>query len=172
MTIVTALLAVTLSLVGKDLRTDGVPLGMLSFEIAGDPIIANSIVGSWGPARVAAAQTSLAIDYAFLLCYSTTLALACVAASSYFRGSVWMIAGANFAWGAWLAGLLDGVENFALIRVLQGAAVNAAPEGFAVSMARLCALGKFGLIIACLCYVAAARFYDAFNPRLRMARGV
>jgi len=77
------------------------------------------------------------------------------------------------AWGQWLAGLFDAVENYALLTLLQGAAVEGVvPDSAAATLARQCALLKFGLIAVGLIYVASAGFYATVAAYLRRQRAI
>jgi hypothetical protein len=56
--------------------------------------------------------------------------------------------GLPLAWLQWFAGLLDAVENIALLNVLDGPVEQPWPR-----LAQLCALAKFALILLGLLYM-------------------
>jgi hypothetical protein len=49
--------------------------GIIAFELAGDEHCANSIIESWGPKGVAAARTSLWLDFGYMSTYGAFAAL-------------------------------------------------------------------------------------------------
>lgn len=117
------------------LRTSAAPNGIVSFELAGTPFQALSILDSWRetadlasdvagqpvPGLVSRAFTyaafGLGIDYLFMPVYATALALGILLAAGRHPG--WFFAlGAWLGWGAYVAALFDAVENFALARML------------------------------------------------------
>lgn len=151
--VLTLALSGVLGSVDMPLRTDAAPYGIVSFELAGDPASAQRMVDSWDARARSYAGFSLGIDFLYLLLYSTTIALACLWASDVFRGRGLALAraGVPIAWGAWLAGLLDGVENCALAVLLLGSVRAPWP-----AVAWWCAVPKFILIGAGLVYAGAA----------------
>jgi hypothetical protein len=116
----TAVVMVAMWLIDQPLRTAAAPHGIVSFELAGDVATAQLMLDSWDTRARAAAGLSLGLDYLFLVLYSTTLALACRRIAGRFaaRGSALAGIGFALAWGQWIAAACDGVENFALIRML------------------------------------------------------
>src|ERR1051326_2408444 len=63
------------------LYTSAAPRGIVSSELAGDPVVADQILKSWNQDATKEACFNLGLDYLFLVLYSTTLAFACVWAS-------------------------------------------------------------------------------------------
>jgi len=95
--------------------------GIVSLEVAGTKERAEEIIAfwdSWGARREAI--KSIYYDYAFLLFYSTTLALACILAAGRLahRWPTLGRAGVIVAWTQWLAALCDAIENYALLKIL------------------------------------------------------
>ncbi|MEY3284160.1 MAG: hypothetical protein RIR86_2173, partial [Acidobacteriota bacterium] len=66
------------------------------------------------------------------------------------------------AWAALLAGLLDAVENYALIRVLLGAGGDFWP-----ALSRACARPKFAIVGVVLAYVLSAPLITRLLARSR-----
>lgn len=164
----TLLVAVALQAIGGPLANRATPLGIVGFEFAGELAVAQRILESWGEAGRTRAGLSLGLDYLFLMLYACALALACTGMagrlSRHWRGAGTL--GAALAWGQLAAGLLDAVENFALIRLLLGSQGAAWPP-----LARWCAAAKFSLVGAGLVYLLAglalaaiARDRDAGGP--------
>jgi hypothetical protein len=127
------------------LRTPAAPHGIVSFELAGSRASAARMLDSWGePGRRSAARI-LVLDFAFLALYAPGLALLCTAATQRARrtGSRLAAPGAFVAWGQLAAGLLDALENLALLRVLATSAAAPWP-----ALAAACAWPKFALVAA------------------------
>ena len=120
---VIALLAIVLliSLMAIDvpLRTDAAPMGIVSYEFAGDVATINEILDSWGPSGRIYAGISLGLDYLFLFTYAITIGLGCVLLADRLGGR-WAAIGILAAWGMVAAGVFDIVENYGLIRFLIG----------------------------------------------------
>jgi hypothetical protein len=104
------------------LRTDAAPLGIVSFELAGSATRAQEMVESWGPEGRMAAALIQGIDYLYLVVYSVFLMLAGLSLADRLRSSQPGFAALLRALALLmpLAGALDAVENFALIRLLWG----------------------------------------------------
>ena len=149
--LITVVIMVSLLMLGVPLVTKAAPAGILSFEFAGNLSKAQSMITSWGPKGQVYAGLNLGLDYLFLVAYSTTISLGCVLASRYlakqnaYLGSV----GNMLAWGQLVAALLDGIENYALIKILLGTDLSLWPV-----VALWCAAPKFLIIVAGLAYFA------------------
>jgi hypothetical protein len=154
----TVLVAVALQAIGGPLANEAAPLGIVDFEFAGEVAAAARILESWGEAGRARAGLSLGLDYLFLVLYSSALALACAGMARRLSGH-WgaaAAAGGLLAWGQLAAGLLDAVENFALIQLLLGSDGAAWPP-----LAWWCAAAKFSLVAAGLAYLLAGLAFAA-----------
>lgn len=116
---------------------------IVDFEFCRTLDRANAILNSWNQTARIQAAFGLGLDYLYIPFYSTTIALACVwAANQLGRNRIWHNMGMLFAWGLWVAAILDCVENYALLTLLIGPAVNPYP-----AVASLCASVKFSLIL-------------------------
>jgi len=149
---------------GRDLVTPDAPHGMISFQLAGDQLVAQRIIASWDtddtPSRMQVASFCLGLDFLFIVAYSTTLALGCVSASTTFRDPRWIAVGIVLAWAQALAALLDCGENTFLLLQLYGVQNPLWPP-----LARWFALAKFAL-------TGLGVAYATFGPvrvRLRLA---
>ena len=129
-----------LDAIGRPLVTEAAPLGIVSFEFAGDVATATRMLEGWGEAGRVRAGLSLGLDYLFLVLYAGAIGLGCLLVSRP--------AGPALAWGQIGAAVLDAVENFALIRLLLGSDNAVWP-----TLAWGCAAVKFALVGAGLAYV-------------------
>ena len=145
------LTAVVFWLLDTPLRTVHAPFGIVSLELARYPEVAARVITSWDATQQAAATAGVYWDFLWLLCYSTTISLACVWAAGVFSRSPYLASiGYALAWLLWLAALLDAVENVALLQMLGGATQPPWP-----ALAYWCALAKFDIIFLGLVYVLA-----------------
>ena len=136
----TVAVRVALDAIGHPLVTEAAPLGIVSFEFAGDVATATRMLEGWGEAGRVRAGLSLGLDYLFLVLYASAIGLGCLLVARP--------AGPALAWGQIGAAWLDAVENFALIRLLLGADDAVWP-----TLAWGCAAVKFALVGAGLAYV-------------------
>jgi len=129
------------------LRTAAAPNGIVSFELAGSPAQARTILASWDATARIAAGLSLGVDYLFMVLYALTIGLGCVLIGEKLGGMAARL-GVVLAWGVAFAAVLDAVENWALIRWLLGSRA-----GFWPSLAAGCATVKFALVGVGLAFV-------------------
>ncbi len=122
-------------------RVNGKGTGIVGFELAGSASRAKAILESWGESGRKVAAFNLGFDYLFIVGYSTFMTLMCLWASTRYASPRLMIFGVFLAWMQWIAGLLDCTENVALLRILFHEALDSLAQ-----IARLSALGKFGLL--------------------------
>ena len=148
--VVTLLLLFVLGVVDRPLKTAASPAGILSFQFAGDLTRARQILESWDEKGRRYAAFSLGIDYLFLVIYPLTIALNCVlvAESVVGRYPSYSVVGTIVAWAQLLAGLLDAVENYALVRLLFGSQSGRFPP-----ISFWCATVKFALVGLGIMYV-------------------
>lgn len=139
-------LAWKLSSQGTPLITAGVPNGILSYEFSWDKLGAEEILHSWNELKDVARE-QLLWDYPFLIVYPLLLSLACGMIGDAL-GNAQAIVGGFVAWGVLLAGPLDAVENYALLKMLQ----SGASEGMA-KVAWWCAGVKFVLVFSAPGYI-------------------
>lgn len=142
-------LLLALQVIDVPLRTAAAPLGIVSFELAGNVATARAMVVSWDETARIHAGISLGIDYLFMVAYAGAISLGCVLVARGLAPGRLTSVGMALAWGQWLAAALDALENFALIRILLGA------EGaFWPLLARWCAIPKFALVFSGLLFIA------------------
>lgn len=148
--VLTILLMVALQLLGAPLITDAAPLGIVSFELAGELSLAREIIASWGPEGKVYAGLNLGLDYLFIVVYASAIALGCilVAQSMTKRITSLVLPGVVLAWSQIAAALLDAIENYALIKVLLGSGQEIWPL-----IARWSALPKFAIVVLGIFYI-------------------
>lgn len=149
---------------GRGLKLPESPWGIVSFEFAGSGEGAARILAAWGEKGKVLAGINLGLDHLFILVYATALSLgAGIAARSQGRFSERrQQIGYLIAWGALLAGILDVVENYALIEVLVGAGGDWWPQ-----VARGCARLKFSIVGIALAYVISTPVMTRLLSRVR-----
>lgn len=148
--ILTLLILVILSFTDSPLITDGAPLGIVSFELAGSGSKADAILSSWDWNAKLYAAFSLGIDFLFIPVYMAAFSLGCSLTSWSVRRRSWPLAGVGnlLVWGIFLAGLCDMIENASLLVILFGGGTSLWPR-----VAALCAGIKFGLLFLALVYI-------------------
>jgi hypothetical protein len=147
--ILSLIVMVNLQVTGAHLITKVSPSGILSFEFAGELAVAQNMVNSWGQTGRVYAGLNIGLDYLFLLVYACAIGLGCVlvARRISLRTAFFANLGILIAWAQVGAAMLDGVENYALIRVLFGTDLAVWPM-----IARWCAIPKFSIVGAGLIY--------------------
>lgn len=159
--ILTLSLTCALTILGRPLKTAAAPLGILSFEFAGDLPTAISIIESWDDSARVFAGLNLGLDYLYLFAYPCSIGLGCLLVARRFRT---MIAPAQLgrflAWAQIFAGLFDAIENYALIRLLTGSQHAAWP-----AIAYWCATPKFIFVLLGIAYVLLGALASVFVKR-------
>ncbi len=145
-------LMIALQILGGPLA-ERVSGGIIAYELAGDLTTAQNILRAWGSAGQVYAGLQLGLDYTFIVAYTSAIALGCalVARAFHRKRSPFARLGVWLAWALFLAGLLDAIENYALIQLLVGSQDPLLPL-----IARWCAIPKFAIVGAGLVYVLAA----------------
>jgi hypothetical protein len=166
------LLLLILNLVGLPLITPAAPYGIVSFELARNEAQASAVLASWDQTARLRAAFSLGLDFLFIPLYTASLTLTCIWAARFRRKRrrlpSWLvligIPGIPIAWAQLGAGLLDTVENIALVRMLFGMVSSPWPQ-----IASVCAFTKFILIVSGMLYsltaLAAYAVAAIFNRR-------
>jgi hypothetical protein len=146
------ILSVVLSSIGRSLKNEVAPQGIISFELAGSASRADIIVGSWSEAARQDAFLSLGLDYLFLCVYPLAISLPCHLAAARDRRSGLSRSrlGGYISWLVLAAIPLDGLENYALIGVLKSSGVEILP-----AIAKWCAIPKFGVVLLGIGYITA-----------------
>lgn len=136
-------------------KADAARGGIVAFEFAGNVDNAEKMKSAWKEefGDLQLAWRSIFLDFAFILAYSTALGLACVLGQELYQSQnigvklafPWI--GGLFAWGVFVAGLLDVIENLALMVVLRGTRHEIWPQ-----LAYSCAALKFLFLGTAICY--------------------
>lgn len=131
---------------------------IVDFEFAGTPERATKILDAWGEDGRDGARRSIWLDYGWLVAYSVLLTLACggLALAASKRGVLRLSRiGWKLAAVVPIAGVLDAVENTAMLIVLNDYARDAI--GSAAPFIAAAAAGvKFAIVVAALLYVGVA----------------
>jgi hypothetical protein len=148
----TLFLSIALTLAGSDLKeyidNNGQPVtphGIGSFELIRNAEEADRILHFWGTAGKISAAFNIGFDYLFIFAYANTIALGCVWLASGLRKYKFPLlatAGIFFAWLQWLAGILDCIENAAMMKILFNS-----PTDTLAQISRWCAIPKFTLAL-------------------------
>ncbi len=146
----TLVVAAGMQVLGGPLKTEAAPYGIVSFEFAGEQSQAQEMIESWGLRGQIFAGLGLGLDYLFIVAYASCIAMGCVLVARRLskRGAALDSAGVYLAWAQFGAAVLDGVENYALIRVLLGS-----PRELWLEVAWWCAAPKFVLVVLGLVYI-------------------
>jgi hypothetical protein len=127
--------------------------GVIELELMRTTEKAEQVLRDYGSDGRSAARTSLWLDYPYIVAYALFFALACGTLAQRARRlgrETWAAVGVALAWGGLLSGLLDAIENAALLWVLHGH-----PEQPFPAIAFLCAVPKFALAAAATLYLLA-----------------
>ena len=140
-----------LQLLGGPLKTDASPAGIVSFELAGNSAKTEGILEAWDSSARVYAGLNLGLDFLFIDAYVGAIGLGCALVGAVLerRSRLLGAAGTYLAWAVVLAGVLDCVENYALIRLLLGSR-----QAWLAAMAQWCAVPKFLIVLAGLVFVA------------------
>jgi hypothetical protein len=160
--VLTVVLSVVLYLLGRPLQHKASPHGIISLELAGKPARIQTILEAWGQEGRALARKHIGLDYLYLVCYSTAIVLGCALVARHLSSqfSVLATVGGILAWAQFAAALLDAVENYAMLRILNR------PQGaFWPAVALGCALPKFVIILLGLLYVGLGFLWWILGPK-------
>lgn len=126
---------------------------MIDLEMAGSINFANHILQYWEDRGVLDwLYFHLGIDYLFIFSYSVFLFFACHSAALQLKSFPFFIhLGLVVGWVQPAAGILDVVENYALLHVLS----NTSDE-FWAQLANWCAIPKFAISLSGLAYCVLA----------------
>ncbi|MEM7183281.1 MAG: hypothetical protein AAF518_20380 [Spirochaetota bacterium] len=143
-------ITVLLTVLGEVLITESAPLGIVSFELAHNKDTSAAILDSWSIHAKAIAMLVQGMDFLYLFVYPAFFALCCYLLARKLGGT-WFVMGVSISFLAPLAGVLDVVENYALIRQL----LYGANDSFA-ALAYLTAIPKFAIVVLAITYILIA----------------
>lgn len=120
---------------------------IVGFELAGSLDKADALLRQWGEAGRQQAIRQTYLDFLFILLYAPTFALFCRRVA---RGQTgfWEQLGLGLGWLMLTAGMLDVVENLAMLKTLHGSRADLYP-----TLAFYCASGKFLLLLTGAIYL-------------------
>lgn len=149
-----------LMVLGEPMRTDAAPQGIVSFELARTGDRAGEILDSWPQSVRNMALLQTGIDYLFLVVYPALLSLGCVLVARRLRERAAGLSrlGVVLAWLVLLAGVLDAIENVALIRMLLSG-----PSDAMAGLAWACAVPKFALVAIAALYAVGGFVVSLFG---------
>jgi len=152
----------TLQLLGGPLRTDASPAGIVSYELAGTVERSERILESWDPTARVFAGLNLGLDFLFIDAYVGAIGLGCVLVGMGLgrRSRSLGAAGSYLAWAIVLAGVLDCLENYALVRLLLGSR-----QAWLAAAAQWCAAPKFLIVLVGLLYVTLGFLFSMVAVR-------
>lgn len=140
------LITIVFGFTGIPLNTDAAPSGIISFELAGSAVRVEEIFSSWDSSARERAAFNLGLDFLFIPAYVSAVIIGIHLAAEKVQGrfSAWC------SWltgGVFLAGLLDIIENIALLTILFQSPTAPWPI-----IAKFCAIPKFTLIFMGIIY--------------------
>jgi len=148
-----------LGVLGMPLFSEAAPLGIVSFELAGNAEAAAEIMLSWSVEARDRALFIQGFDSLYLIAYPAWLGLGCTQVARRLGEGVGCF-GLTLSWLVLLAGLFDVFENYALTKML----FDGASDGLA-RLAWACAYPKFGLVALAFLYMVAGGVWGALRNR-------
>lgn len=147
--------------VGAPLQDHG-GASILAFEFAGTAKSAQVVIDSWSTEQRLLASFQTGLDYLYIVAYVIALSsLAMLIARATQTRRLNRI-GAALAWLMPLAGALDAIENFALLRQLMSGGQDDLAQ-----IALHCAQAKFAIVGATAGYIAIIGAWVFFLDRRR-----
>jgi hypothetical protein len=142
------LVLIALGLIDLQLQSPAPGFGIVDFELCALDRSCVEILSRWSAQQRELAMLSLGLDYLFLVLYPAVLAAALLAVRSRQRGRARQLS-LLLAGLVVFAGVLDGIENYLLVRLLMTAQVQAyaLPAALAASL-------KFAIVGLALLWVA------------------
>ncbi|MBX2932055.1 MAG: hypothetical protein KF781_08930 [Chitinophagaceae bacterium] len=149
--IVTVIMIIVLRYFSVGLVTDYSPMGIVSFELAKNMKDAYAIMAAVG---IKPLQINIAVDFAFIIAYCLFLFLCCKALMSKYNTNTGKTIGLIFLELSVLVGVLDLVENIAMLITLGGYGSN-----ISISISRWSAIIKFSLAALVILYILSMSLY-------------
>ena len=118
--ILTIISLIVMSILDIPLKNEIASNGIVSFELAGSLQNSIEILNSWDATAKLYAGISLGFDYLFMLMYSLLLYVLVKHISSKFTNTSIVKYGNFLAMAMLFSGVLDAIENYALIRLYLG----------------------------------------------------
>ncbi len=144
----TVVMIVVMRWMGIGLESKVSPLGIVSFELANNFGEAKEIIQAVGQRPL---QWNIAIDFLFLIAYSFFFFFCCKALMNNYRSSGLKTIGLIFLEISVLVGVLDLIENIAMLITLGGYGSD-----ISVGVSHWGAIAKFGLVALVIVYIIVA----------------
>lgn len=144
------IMTIWLTIIGEVLVNESAPLGIVSFELAHNKATSVAILDSWSSHAKAIAMLVQGIDFLYLFVYPAFFAVCCYLLGKKLN-AIWFVIGRGISFISPLAGILDAVENYALIQQL----FYGANDSMA-ALAYLTAVPKFAIVILAIVYILMA----------------
>lgn len=144
----TVVMIVVMRWMGIGLISNVSPLGIVSFELAPNFSTAKEIVNTVGQKPL---QWNVGIDFLFILAYTFFFFFCCKALMNSFRSSGLRTLGFIFLELSVLIGVLDFIENVAMLITLGGYGTDVS-----VSVSKWAAILKFSLLALVVVYILVA----------------
>lgn len=155
--IATIIMIIVMRSLSQNLITDYSPNGIVSFELAKTVRDAKAIMIAVG---IKPLQINVAVDFAFIVAYCIFLYLCCKALLNRYNKPGYKTIGFIFLELSVLVGVLDLVENIAMLITLGGYATNVS-----VNVSRWAAIAKFSIAALVIVYMVVASLLIYFTSR-------
>lgn len=152
---------------GKTLETPATPLGIIALELAPDKKTVQVILQEWtktgeGVDNIKAAKKNTLLDFLFIIFYAPFLYICCTRlAAGFKKTSIIARIGKLVAIGIIIEGILDFLENFGMLKSLDGEVSN----NIALFTAS-CSFVKWTLVFIALLYIVAALVAKLFIKKV------
>jgi hypothetical protein len=152
---------------GKTLETAATPLGIIDLEIAPDKASVQHILDVWqktgkSPGNIEAAKKNTWLDFLFIIFYAPFLYVCCTKlAAGFKKTSIIARIGKLVAMGIIIEGILDFLENFGMLKSLNGEV-----SGNIALFTASCSLVKWTLVFIALLYILAALVAKLFIKKV------
>lgn len=157
--VLTAASLAALGLIDTHLKNSAAPLGVVSFELCAYQASCDAITASWQSAQTSMAAMSLGLDYLFMVAYPATICFGLNLCAPSLPGPLRRLA-LLLAWGIWLAGAADALENYHLFQMLTGHPT--ADHGWPATVA---ATVKFAVLVPALVAWLVACAWPKRSPK-------
>lgn len=144
----TVVMIVVMRWMGIGLESKVSPLGIVSFELTNTFNEAKEIIQAVGQRPL---QWNIAVDFLFLIAYSFFFFLCCKALMDNYRSSGLKTIGLIFLELSVLVGVLDLIENIAMLITLGGYGSD-----ISVGVSHWAAIAKFSLVALVIVYIIVA----------------
>ncbi len=156
----TVIMIVAMRWMAVGLESKYSPLGIINFELAKNYGEAKDIIGEVGAKKM---QWNTAVDFLFIVAYTSFFLLSCKALMDNYRSSGLKTIGLIFLELSVLVGVLDLVENISMLITLGGYGSNTS-----VTISHWSAILKFSLAALVLFYIIVASILMYFISKKKV----